>query len=119
MQDVNPDTRRALINEARSQDVSINEVVVRILCAAYKVKHTPFVNGLRGHEGSPLKFTEVDETTKDLCIRGGAKLHRKISDDARKRGGTLRGVVLERLNLHFSLPTEPIGRRPRTKEMTA
>ncbi len=101
--DVPPEIRDALVADAYAQNVSINERAVSILCAHYKVKHTP----------SEVPFT-ADKGGENLSIRGGAKLHRKIDiDRARRGGGTLRGIVLERLALHYGLEPPPIGRRPR------
>jgi hypothetical protein len=101
--DVPAEIRDALVADAYKQNVSINERAVSILCAHYKVKHQP--------SGTP--FT-ADSGGKNLSVRGGAKLHRKIDiDRARRGGGTLRGIVLERLALHYGLEPPPIGRRPR------
>jgi hypothetical protein len=93
----------ALVADAYKQNVSINECAVAILAAHYKVKHIP----------TGVPFT-TEGNSKNISIRGGAKLHRKIDiDRARRGGGTLRGIVLERLALHYGLPAPPIGRRPR------
>jgi hypothetical protein len=101
--DVPPEIRDALVADAYQQNVSINEAAVSILAAHYKVKHIP----------TGVPFT-ADSGGKNLSIRGGAKLHRKIDiDRAQRGGGTLRGIVLERLALHYGLPAPPIGRRPR------
>jgi hypothetical protein len=103
--DVPPEIRTALVADAHARDVSINEAAVEILCNHYNVKHKP----------SGMPFT-TDVGVKNLAIRGGAKLHRKIDiDRARRGGGTLRGIVLERLALHYGLEPEPIGRRPPRK----
>lgn len=100
--DVPPEIRFALNCDAEEQDCSINEAAVKILAAHYKVKYVP----------TGVRFT--DGGGANLSIRGGAKLHRKIDiDRARRGGGTLRGIVLERLALHYGLPALPIGRRPR------
>jgi hypothetical protein len=101
--DVPPEIRDALVADAYQQNVSINEAAVSILAAHYKVKHIP----------TGVPFT-ADSGGKNLSIRGGAKLHRQIDiDRARRGGGTLRGIVLERLALHYGLEAPPIGRRPR------
>lgn len=101
--DVPPEIKAALVDDARAQNVSINEAAVKILASCYRVKHIP----------SGMPFTS-EEGGKNLSIRGGAKLHRKIDIDRARRGGaTLRGVVLERLALHYGLEPPPVGRRPR------
>ena len=65
--DVPPEIRDMLVADAYKQNVSINERAVSILAAHYKVKHIP----------SGVPFTS-DNGGKNLSIRGGAKLHRKI-----------------------------------------
>lgn len=107
----------ALDTTAEVEKISINEAAVRILSDHYKVKHSTPENGLRGHTG-PARTRLVNPDSTKLTIRGGAKLHRKIAVDAARRDGTLRGVILEILCLHYDLPAEPIGRRPRQKENT-
>ena len=110
--DVPSEIRKALVSEAKARDCSINKVAVQILATAFKVKYVEPVNGLRGHEGAP-RYRTADPST--LLVRGGAKLHRAITADAARRGGTLRGVVLEKIALNFQIEPQPIGRRPRKK----
>jgi hypothetical protein len=104
--EVPDDIRLALVKDASEQNVSINERAVSILAAHYKVKHQP--------SGVPFALADGNGG-RNLSIRGGAALHRKIDVDRAKRGGgTLRGIVLERLALHYELSeVPPIGRRPR------
>lgn len=93
--------RRALIRDAKKQNLSINEVAVSILAARFKVKRepktVPFSNGVGDN----------------LTIRAGAEIHGKVAVEAAKRQGTLRGVVLETLAIHYELPVPPLGRRAR------
>ena len=110
---VSPELRAALVTAAQENSTSVNEQAVRVLAAHYKVKLVTPENGLRGQHGPSPHIERQPDTTK-LSIRGPAQLHRKIAVDAAKRDGTLRGVVLEQLSLHFHLEAEPIGRRPRT-----
>jgi predicted HicB family RNase H-like nuclease len=110
--------RAALVGAAQENSTSVNEQAVRILAAHYKVKLVTPENGLRGQHG-PAPHIERQPDTAKLSIRGPAQLHRKIAIDAAKRDGTLRGVVLEQLSLHFGLESEPIGRRPRAERTTA
>lgn len=114
---VSPELRAALVSCAKDHGLSVNETAVRILADHYKVKVMPAENGLRGQAGKPTHSFERADTDK-LSVRGPASLHRKISADARKRNGTLRGVVLECLANQFDIPAEPIGRRPREKGTT-
>lgn len=107
------DLRAALDAEAKERGVSVNEAAVTILSRCFKVKHVPVANGLYGATGPTHSFPRAD--TDKLYLRGGAKLHRAITADARKRGGSLRGVVLECLSLNFGLTPEPIGHRPKQK----
>ena len=110
---VSPELRSALVASALENGTSVNEQAVQVLAAHYKVKLVTPENGLRGQHGPSPHIERQPDTTK-LSIRGPAQLHRKIAVDAAKRDGTLRGVVLEQLSLHFGLEAEPIGRRPRT-----
>ena len=110
---VSPELRAALVASALENGTSVNEQAVRVLAAHYNVKLVTPENGLRGQTGPSPHIERQPDTTK-LSIRGPAQLHRKIAVDAAKRDGTLRGVVLEQLSLHFHLEAEPIGRRPRT-----
>lgn len=100
--DVPVEIREALVAEARAENISINEAALRILAGHYVAKVEP----------SGVPFT-ADTGGRNLAIRAGENLHRRISIDAAKRGGTLRGVVLETLALHYGMEPEPIGRRPR------
>lgn len=102
MYEVRADIRDALVADAREQNISINEAAVKILAEHYEVAYAP----------SGVPFV-AERQSRNLAIRGGATLHRRIHVDAAKRSGTLRGVVLERLALHYGLEPEPIGRRPR------
>lgn len=103
--DVPDDIRNALVADAYAQDKSINDTAVTILCARYKIKHTP----------SDANF-QADSGGDRLSIRGGAKLHRRIDIERARRGGTLRGIVLETLALYYGLKPPPIGRQPRQKK---
>lgn len=113
--DIPTEIRKALVDDARSQDVSVNETAVRILCGCFNVKHVESLNGLRGQDGPP-GFVAADPKNTTLLIRGGAKLHRQMDRARRKRNATLRGVVLECLALYYELPAPPVGRRPRQKK---
>lgn len=103
--DVPPEIRNALVQDARARNVSINEAAVSILAGHYKVKWQP----------SGVPFDERrDHGGANISIKGGAKLHRKIDIERARRGGaTLRGIVLERLAVHYGLEVPPVGRRPR------
>jgi hypothetical protein len=106
--DVPEEIRNRVVADAYQQNTSINEIAVAILANHYKVKFIP--------TGAP--FTS-ENGGKNLSIRGGAKLHRKIDmERARRGGGTLRGIVLERLALHYGLEPPPIGRRPKQTKGT-
>jgi len=113
--DVPHPIRSALDNEAAARKESVNTVAVRVLSTHYRVKFQPPENGLRGQQGTATNSFRRNADTTKLTIRGGAKLHRQIAVDAARRGGTLRGVILETLAVHYDLEPEPIGRRPRTK----
>ncbi len=101
VQGVPNEIRKALVMDAKSRDLSINEVAVTILADRFKVKRepktVPFANG-DGH---------------NLTVRAGAAIHKKVAVEAAKRNGNLRGVVLESFALHYGIEPPPIGRRPR------
>lgn len=113
--DVPAEIRSALDTDATQNGVSVNAVAVRILCDHYNVKYQLPQNGLRGQAETATHSFRRNPDATTLTIRGGAKLHRKISIDAARREGTLRGVVLEVLALHYGQTPQPIGRRPRQK----
>jgi hypothetical protein len=115
--DIPPDIRQALVDDARQQDVSVNETAVRILCGCFNVKHVESLNGLRGQTGTP-GFVAADPKNTTLLIRGGAKLHRQMDKERRKRDATLRGVTLECLALHYDVAVPDVGRRPRQTKGT-
>lgn len=103
--DIPDEIRTALLVDAEERNMSVNDLTVTILAQRFKVKHKP--------TGAP--FTDGD--MKNFAVRAGADLHRKIDiERARRGGGTLRGVVLESLALHYDLEPPPIGRRRPTKE---
>lgn len=99
--DIPDEIRLALVADATEQNLSLNEVVVRILSDRFKVKISP--------TGAPFTDGEAEK----LSVRAGPKLHQKIALEGARRSGTLRGIVLESLALHYKLDPPPIGRRPR------
>ena len=48
--DMPTDIRKALVANAKEQNIPVSEAAVRILCDTFKVKYVPPVNGLRGHQ---------------------------------------------------------------------
>lgn len=104
--DIPDDIRTALVADAQAQNVSLNEVVVQVLGKRFGVKVKP----------SDVPFT--DGEAEKLSVRAGPKLHRKIDLERARRSGTMRGIVLESLALHYELEPPPIGRRPRKKAET-
>jgi predicted HicB family RNase H-like nuclease len=101
--DIPEEIRLAVVADAKEQNVSLNEAVVKVLADRFKVRVKP--------TGAPFTDGEAER----LSIRAGPKLHQKIALEAAKRSGTLRGIVLEALALHYDLDVPPIGRRPRKK----
>lgn len=99
--DVPPKVRKALVADAKKKNISINDCALSILLADYGLEWSP----------SGMPFTG-DDGSKNFAIRGGAELHQQIDmERANRGGGTLRGVALEHLALHYGLKPEPIGRR--------
>lgn len=97
------ETRRALIADAQEQGVSINEVASVILAETFKTKHVPSGRG----------FRPGDYDSQNMSLRVGAVLHRRIALEAAKRGGTLRGIVLEALATHYGLEPVSVKRLPK------
>lgn len=99
--DVPPELKRALVDDAREQNCSVNEAAVLILAAKFGTKY----------ERTGVPFALSDYGSSNLAIRGGAKLHRQIDMERARRSGTLRGIVLETLAAHYGLEFADIGRR--------
>jgi len=99
--DMPDEIREALVADAKEQNISINDAAVKILAKRFRVR---FVS---------TGASYADGTAKNLAVRAGESLHRKIDIERAKRSGTLRGIVLETLALHFNLTPPPVGRRRR------
>ena len=103
--DVPDEIRKALIADAKKRDLSINEVAVTILADRFRVKREAKVVDGRSAFGASDGL--------NLTIRAGAAIHQKVAVEAAKRQGTLRGVVLETLAIHYGIDPPPLGRRSR------
>lgn len=103
VQDIPQELRSAIIADAREQNVSINEVAVRILATAFGVEREPSGRPYRGESGSTQLLLAVPD-----ALRTAVRL------SSARRGATIRGIVIEVLSEHYSLPVDGVGRRPRT-----
>lgn len=95
-----PDLRQALEDDARSQNITINDAASRILADHYGV---PW-------EKSGFPYRDVSQRFK---LRVTSPLHQKIRMDAASRLATIRGVVLSTLAEHYEVTAIDPGRRPR------
>jgi hypothetical protein len=90
--------RSAISEEARERDVSIAEVVRRILCERYKMECEP-VTLRRG--GSVGYDPEKDAGAQRIIIRVHPQLFRKIRRDAARRGITMKRAIMQSLEKHY------------------
>jgi predicted HicB family RNase H-like nuclease len=93
-------TRRALQQEARKGGISINDVVVGVLCTRY---------GLVCDPTAPRYYPGTN--SRKLYLRLPAKVHRLLRIEAAENGWTQGGLVLKALAEHFELPVKPAKRR--------
>ena len=105
--DIPDEIRMTLIEDARSRNASVNDVAVEILSKRFR---TRFVS-----TGAPFMEGEMHK----FAVRAGETLHRKIDIERAKRSGTLRGIVLETLALHYNLEPPPVGRRRKRQKEAA
>ena len=100
--------RRALVHEARSQDVRVNDIAGEALAAHFKTKWVPSGQKYR------VERAKVDK------IKVTEELWRRIREEALLvEGGTMRGVVLSVLSEHFKLGLLiPRTRKPRSRRET-
>lgn len=103
VEDVPEKIRDLVVAEAKHRDVSINEMAVGILAAAYGVEREPSGRGFRGETGSNQFLLAVPEE-----LRTAIRMH------AARIGSTQRGVVIEQLAKHFGIDAPPTDRRRRT-----
>jgi len=98
------DLREQLDQEARDQDITLNDVAGRILAEHYGIKW----------QDTGARYSDLKERLK---IRVPDTLHRKIRHEyARDQRKTIRGIVLSILAEHYSL--EPISAYRRARSVT-
>lgn len=95
-----PDLREALEDDARAQGITINDAANRILSDHYGVEWS----------GSGFPYREIASRFK---LRVSTALHQKIRMDAASRLVTIRGIVLSILAEHYGAEAIDPGRRPR------
>jgi hypothetical protein len=97
----------ALHADAEARDVSRNEAAVSILAERYGVTREP----------SQVRFRSRGEFNPDrpLQLVVPIKLRTKLRRDALRREATIRGLVIEALAEHYSIPFDSPQRRPRVR----
>lgn len=104
IRNVPADIRQAVIEAARVEDASVNDVVGKILGDRY------------GLVWEPSHASFADSTSEQWVIRMPAVLKHTIAAHADSVGGRQTGVVLLALALHFGLPTPSVRNRVRPPE---
>lgn len=99
------DLRIALNNEARGQDISINDAANQILAEHFGTEWIP----------SGSRYRSVSIRFK---LRVPEDLHRAIRIEAAHKLVTIRGLVLNVLSRHFQTQVVSPERRSRRKEAT-
>lgn len=95
-----PDLREALEEDARNRGFTVNDAANRILSEHYEVEW----------ESSGFPYREIASRFK---MRVPTALHQKIRMDAASRLVTIRGIVLSILADHYHVTAIDPGRRPR------
>lgn len=98
-------TRRKLQAEARSEQVSINDVAVAVLCAHYGLECDPTAPRFYPGKNSPK-----------LYLRIPIEVHRQLRVEAASNGWTQGGLVLKILAEHYGLPVRPANRRSKLRK---
>lgn len=102
IEDMPAELRSRIVGEAQERNVSINEVTVSILAAAYGVEREPSGRSFRGETGSNQIVLSVPSELRDAI-----RLH------AARRGETMRSVVIETLGKNYGLDFPAEDRRRR------
>ena len=84
--------KRALVDDARALDVSINDRAATILCERFNVRRDPSGVAFRPEHGSTRMMFGVP-----------AELRTKIRVKAAQQGSTMRAIVIETLADHYAL----------------
>lgn len=95
-----PDLRQVLEDDAQARGITINDAANRILSDHYEVEW----------EGSGFPYREIASRFK---MRVSTPLHQKLRMDAASRLVTIRGIVLSILADHYGITAIDPGRRPR------
>jgi len=100
--------RRALVSDARAQNVRLNDAAGKALASYFDMEWEPSGQSYR------VERAKIDK------IKVPEKLWRRIRGEAlRLQRGTMRGVVLSILQEHFQLNIEVSRtRRPRSRKET-
>lgn len=95
------DLRQAIDEEARSENITLNDVATRVLCSHYELGWRP----------SGWKYVSTSERFK-LRVRN--ELHQAMRLEAAQNLVTIRGLALNILSEHYGTSTIDPHRRPRS-----
>lgn len=109
-----PDIRKAILERAQEQDVSVASVVAATLCARYSIPFTPSGRHLRPEY----------QSTPQINLRLPALTVKAVRAEADQRHLTMRSVMLVGLAEAFGLPAPAVnsvdpasrGGRPKAKK---
>lgn len=93
IQNIPVDVRDALVADAATRDISINEAAVQILAKAYKIKREPSTRPHRGENGSSQILLVVPD-----------ELRTAVRVDAATRGVTIRSLVIDKIAKRYKVP---------------
>jgi hypothetical protein len=93
LRDMGVDLRRAVVKEARSRKLPLNEVIREILCAYYRLGCTPIVGKQR------KDVWRKDNTTMLLELQ--PELFHAIKSDAQVSFRSMRQCILDALEDHY------------------
>jgi hypothetical protein len=89
--DIPEDVRAAISQEAAELDLSVAEVVRRILCARYEMECEPVARTSR----------QPDLGARTFLLRVHPDLFDAIKQDAAEREVTMKAVIMEALRAHY------------------
>jgi predicted HicB family RNase H-like nuclease len=97
--------RLALVKEARTRNVSVNEVAASILADAYNVQRSP----------SNVSYVPLTSQAGRMVFRVPVAVRTKIRVHAARQGVTISGLVKVTLANALGVPPPDAKRKPRSR----